>query len=125
MKITKKSLLATLQGSKVKATMIGGLAAEDWPQVVAQTKAAHPDARESERAIHFAGAEGQERFILKPRFTRERLGTLSAGSTRYAFCWEDQQSEGQIKDLQLSADGTALELQMVGGARMCYAVAEA
>lgn len=124
MKTTKKSLLAKLACSKVKATMIGGLALDEWQQTVANIKAEDSGARESDTAIHFDATGGQQRFILKPKFTRERVGTMSVGSTRYVFHWGTSQSEGEIKDLRITADGMALELTMVNDARMIYTTVE-
>src|SRR3990167_4467409 len=105
MKITKKALLAELVKGQVQVTMIGGLAAEDWPAHLESIKQQYPDAVESKDRIEFGAVPGQIRFTIKPKFTRVRCGRFSHGSTR---C-----------DLYIGETGQ-LELKMFNGAVLRY-----
>lgn len=121
MKITKKALLAELVKGQVQVTMIGGLAAEDWPAHLESIKQQYPDAVESKDRIEFGAVPGQIRFTIKPKFTRVRCGRFSHGSTRYDFTWGDQCSSGGLSDLYIGETGH-LELKMFNGAVLRYEV---
>lgn len=124
MRVTKKSLLAGLTAGQAKATMIGGMALDEWAKTVESVKATYPDARETEHAIYFGAVSGSERFILKPAIERVRIGRLNAGSARYTFSWSDKESSGDVKDLQVSDDGKALVLNMFNNAQIVYSTVE-
>jgi hypothetical protein len=120
--MSKKQLLAMLCTAKqVKCTMIGGAALEDWESMCNQAYAKgyilngprleHPDGR----------------YVLKPQFTRIRLGKFGAGSKEYSFTWDSGQptglreSFGQVTGLK-EVNG-ALESTMFSGAILRYEVA--
>jgi galactose mutarotase-like enzyme len=109
--MSKKALLAQFKGRPVTATMIGGTALEDWPEVVERGLA---------QGWHLDGdtLRNGSGFIMKPKLNRIRVGRFIPGSTEYIFTWGENSSYGQVKDLQEVADG--LELTMFNQVIMRY-----
>lgn len=121
MKVTKKSVLGLLASAvAVEAKMVGGVAIEDWPELVSDIKHVHKDAKESDDKIEFNFRPGQSSYRLKPKIARVRKGSFQANSTSYTFMWDGQASSGHVKDLKVLEDGSGLELTMFNGARMQY-----
>ncbi len=120
MKVTKKSLLQTLQTGEVKATMVGGNAIEDWPDIVEKVKRTYPDAVEEDTGIYFGNEPGTSKYIMKPRIHRVRQGRISVKGSKYSFVWNGQESSGNVADLKLLPDGSGLELTMFNGALLQY-----
>lgn len=118
---SKKAILETLSNGLVNATMIGGQCSEDWSEIVKQIKQAHPDARETPSSIYFGASGGTERFVMKPKFTRIRVGRLLVSGAKYLFSWDDCESEGHVADLKVGETGDSLVLKMAGdGQSMVY-----
>jgi galactose mutarotase-like enzyme len=109
--MTKKALLARFKDHPVTATMIGGTALEDWPEVV-ERGIAHGWHLDGDTLRNGTG------FVMKPKLNRIRVGKFTPGSSQYSFTWGGNASYGSIKDLKEVADG--LELTMFDQVIMRY-----
>jgi hypothetical protein len=109
--MSKKALLAKFKDHPVTATMIGGTALEDWPEVVERALA---------QGWHLDGdtLRNGTGFVMKPKLNRIRVGKFIPGSSEYTFIWGENSSYGPIKGLQEVADG--LELTMFDQVIMRY-----
>lgn len=117
-RVTKKSVIEKLNSSpKVIATLVGGKATEDWPEIVERVKQRHPDALVEETGIRLP----DRRYILKPQVSRHRVGSFFASSGTYDFTWKGQSTGGRVANLEVSSDGQALVFKLTNGVKVSYA----
>lgn len=136
---TKKAALEALRAAPcVLATQIGGHCYEDWEAQKATVRAKWEAQGATVTDGVFGGREslwatiparpGTAAHISRAAMPRVRVGKFTARPTVYSFCWVDsvggeRDSSGYVKDLRLSADQKALELEtLTPGVFIRYAV---
>lgn len=119
-KVTKKSMIEKLQSNRVKATMVGGITLDEWPEVVERIKKQYHDALELDEGIEFGAQGGSRRFLIKPKIQRTRIGRFVHSGTRYRFECGGKTSHGEISSLKVSDDGKSLVMETLNGALMVY-----
>ena len=114
--MTKKQMINKLASGPVQAFMVGGVAVEDWPAIVA----------EKTQWGWTVNASGNltcgTTFILCPKLNRVRTGRMVFKSARYDFVWDDKSSSGETARLELTETG--LSLTMFNGAKIEYTPCE-
>jgi hypothetical protein len=118
---TKKSVLEMLSAAtSVRALVVGALCVEDWDATVKEIQDKFPDSTLTDRGIEFDKNGGSQRFLMKPKLIRERVGKFIVKGAQYTFDWDSKTSGALVKDLRVGEDGTSLELSITDKGKIVY-----
>lgn len=121
---TKKSVLELLTAAtSVRALVVGALCVEDWDGAIKEIQAKFSDATLTDRGIEYDKNGGTQRFLMKPKLIRERVGKFFVKGAQYTFEWDSTTSGAPVRDLRVGDDGTSLELNITEKGKIIYSVA--